>query len=45
MPKITLTGYQCNKCGHKWYSRNEGKPIACAGCKSPYWDREVKNKK
>lgn len=30
----------CSRCGHKWQSRR-GKPLRCAGCKSPYWDRAV----
>ena len=28
----------CSRCGHKWQSRR-GKPLRCAKCKSPYWDR------
>jgi hypothetical protein len=28
----------CSRCGHKWQSRR-GKPLRCARCKSPYWDR------
>lgn len=28
----------CCRCGHTWQSRR-GKPLRCARCKSPYWDR------
>ena len=49
-PIINVEAFKCNKCGHVWLSRgyaekmhNEEKmffPIACAKCKSAYWDRE-----
>ena len=28
----------CSRCGHKWQALR-GKPLRCARCKSPYWDR------
>jgi hypothetical protein len=32
---------KCLRCGHTWTQRLVGvKPIACAACKSAYWDRE-----
>jgi hypothetical protein len=34
----------CSRCGHKWLSRR-GKPLRCARCKSPYWDRPVAGRK
>jgi len=33
-----VTIWLCNVCGHEWQSE-AGKPLRCAGCKSPYWDR------
>lgn len=29
------------KCRHSWYSRKPGKPLRCAKCKSPYWDKST----
>ena len=34
----------CSRCGHAWRSRR-GKPLRCAKCKSPYWDRSVPGRK
>ena len=34
----------CSCCGHTWQSRR-GKPLRCAKCKSPYWDRAAAGKK
>jgi len=31
--------YECSACGHKWQSRG-ARPLRCAKCKSPYWDRK-----
>ena len=40
MAKVTLAGYQCERCEHKWVPRNESfEPKVCPKCKSPYWDR------
>ena len=44
MPIIQINAFQCNKCGHIWISRaylkdKKSLPIACAKCKSAYWDR------
>lgn len=33
---------KCLRCGHEWFSRTEEKPVCCAKCKSPYWDRPAK---
>ncbi len=41
MPQITLRGYLCERCGHKWLPKDESmkdKPKVCPRCKSPYWD-------
>jgi DNA-directed RNA polymerase subunit RPC12/RpoP len=40
---IEVTEHTCNLCGHKWHQKKaqaDGKPIRCAHCRSPYWDRE-----
>ena len=55
-PVISVKALKCNKCGYVWLShqflRDGTKPIACAKCKSAYYDRpipkqqqESKNKK
>jgi len=38
MGRITLQGFQCERCGHKWVPREEGDPRVCPKCKSPYWN-------
>ncbi len=40
MPQITLKGYLCERCDHKWLPKDESKdkPKVCPKCKSPYWD-------
>ena len=40
MAKITLQGYQCERCGHQWVPRQETteEPKVCPKCKSPYWN-------
>ena len=41
--KITLEGFKCERCGHKWIPReNTIEPRVCPKCKSPYWDRPRK---
>ena len=39
MARVMLQGFQCERCQHKWYPREEGDPRVCPKCKSPYWDR------
>jgi len=45
MPRITrtvtLTFWQCTRCGHEWLPRQKAPPKVCPNpkCKSPYWDR------
>lgn len=39
MARITLQGFLCERCGHKWVPREEETPRVCPRCKSPYWDR------
>ena len=33
--------YECLRCGHKWQAKDGTRPLRCAKCKSPYWDRPV----
>jgi DNA-directed RNA polymerase subunit RPC12/RpoP len=44
MPQQTLqsiTVNTCSRCGHEWPQRKtDGKPIRCAKCRSPYWDKD-----
>lgn len=41
--RFEVEGYQCLRCGHKWVPRvlrgNE-LPTICPKCKSPYWNKE-----
>jgi DNA-directed RNA polymerase subunit RPC12/RpoP len=44
-PLINVKAFKCAKCGWIWLSRQymedqKSLPIACAKCKSPYWNRE-----
>ncbi len=45
MGEISLLGYLCERCAHKWVPRSnsEHKPIVCSRCKSPYWNVPRKN--
>lgn len=36
---IRLTKLTCLRCGHVWYPKSTVKPLRCAGCGTPYWDR------
>lgn len=40
MPKVKLNGYECLKCKHRWVARTKEKPVCCAKCKTPYWDKK-----
>jgi NADH pyrophosphatase NudC (nudix superfamily) len=41
MPNRTepVTIWICGQCGHEWQSKDNRRPLRCAKCKSPYWDR------
>src|SRR5580693_1396137 len=41
----TVKVWQCKRCNSEWAGRGEGKPVRCARCGSPYWDRERVAKK
>ena len=42
MPTEMVEACRCTRCGHVWLPSplKTGPPIACAKCKSPYWDVE-----
>jgi len=44
MGKIKIEGYFCERCSHKWVSRNKNMPIVCPRCKSPYWNKKRRKK-
>jgi hypothetical protein len=35
-----LPTLKCRRCGHEWHPKTNRRPVRCAKCKSPYWDRE-----
>lgn len=39
MTKIKLPVFECLRCGHKWSPKKPEKPLRCAYCKSPYWEK------
>lgn len=44
-PIVKIDAFKCNKCNHIWISHLESynkdhPPIACASCKSAYWNKE-----
>ncbi|MFH1307336.1 MAG: hypothetical protein ABIH72_00610 [archaeon] len=45
MGNITLKGFICERCTHKWIPRNLQEPRVCPKCKSPYWNVPRKKKK
>jgi hypothetical protein len=44
-PEDKIIKCVCNVCAHEWIPYNNQPPICCAGCKTPYWNSEKKNKK
>lgn len=40
---VVILKLTCEVCGHKWESRE--KPLRCAKCKTPYWDRKREAKR
>ena len=50
MGTLKLPKLKCNRCGHKWFPRQEREPKSCPKCHSPYWNkprdkRHSKNKR
>ena len=39
---MSITTQTCQRCGHHWLPRAEGRPVQCPGCKSQRWDRPRK---
>jgi hypothetical protein len=37
--KVKLPFFECLRCGHRWAPKKEEKPLRCAYCKSPYWEK------
>lgn len=31
--------WTCSVCNHQWSSKDSQKPLRCAKCKTPYWDK------
>lgn len=31
---------ECKRCGYVWFPRTERLPVHCAGCNSPYWNKD-----
>ena len=52
MAIIKITGFECERCGHKWCPKSINQsdpdsvllPTICPKCKSPYWNKPRKNK-
>lgn len=46
MPRVKLSvgGFKCERCGHKWIPRRKEEPKVCPLCKSPYWDKPRRRK-
>lgn len=43
MGKVTLEGFQCERCKHIWLPRTKDEiPTICPKCKSPYWNKPRK---
>lgn len=36
---VVVKGWECTceRCGHRWFAK--AKPVRCASCKSPNWNR------
>jgi uncharacterized CHY-type Zn-finger protein len=45
MGEITLKGFVCERCNHKWVPREDENPKVCPKCKSPYWDKPRKHER
>jgi predicted Zn-ribbon and HTH transcriptional regulator len=43
--KITVDGFLCERCRHKWVPKKEDLPLVCPKCKSPYWNKPRKKVK
>ena len=42
---VKKEGFKCERCKHEWIPNDIKKePTVCPKCKSPYWDKPLKNK-
>lgn len=42
---ITVLACKCSRCHHVWLPRKPGEiPVACAACKSAYWNKARQEK-
>ena len=44
MPRVSIPGFECSRCGHVWVARGDAVPKLCPRCKSPLWDKPIKPK-
>lgn len=43
---VRIVGNRCYRCGHEWRPKNiDVVSSICPSCKSPYWDRQKRQKK
>jgi len=45
MSVIQIDAWQCDLCGHVWYTKADDPPKACAKCKRRNWDRPFLSKR
>lgn len=44
--KVQIEACKCNQCGYVWLPNEDNPdPVSCSKCKSPYWNRQKKNRK
>ncbi len=37
---LVIPQLKCKRCGHTWFPRITRLPKKCAGCQTPYWNRD-----
>lgn len=43
---VQMPKYKCSRCGYEWFPEDpKNIPVKCAGCNSPYWNKERKHGK
>jgi hypothetical protein len=42
MPFVNRRACKCSRCGYEWLPHSSMSPIACARCKSSYWNSNRK---
>lgn len=38
--EVVIKKKKCKRCDYEWIPRQEGDPVFCPGCRSPYWNKE-----